>query len=306
MKSIKYTLILFFFILLFGNTSAQQVPLNNFYLLNPFTINPAATGIQANLAAYVNYRDQWSGLKGAPETMQAGFHGLLTGNMGLGFKVEQNKHGVFKQTSFDIDYSYRIAFEGHQSLAFGLLFGFQQNKLNFDEMIIGDINDPAQYSNLIDEAMIHAGLGLHYNFQDLNVHISTPLFYGKQEQKFVQTIFGLVSYDFFLSEKIWKIQPSVLYRYTEKNISQFDVGVLTEWDRKIWLSASYRTNNSIIAGLGIIIKNLGIGYAYDYNLSDLAMLAQGSHEIMLFFNSPYSITKKKPLYNSMKRRNAWN
>jgi type IX secretion system PorP/SprF family membrane protein len=308
MKNLHTILLIILVIFIVQAGFSQQIPNNNFYQKNPFAINPAAAGIQGNISAFLNYRDQWSGLKGAPETISFGLHGLVTESMGLGLNIEQSNIGVFKQFSVGMNYSYRIGIiNNSQSLSFGLMFGFSQNKVNYDEVIIKDESDPALYaSSLIDEALVRVGFGIHYNWKDLNVHLATPLLYGAQERKYLQTLFGLVSYDIYLPDDIWMIQPSVLYRYTANNINQFDMNLLAEWDKKIWFLAGYRTNKNIITGIGISIKNIGIGYTYEINRSELSRIAPGSHEIILFFESPYSVTKKRPLYRRSKRRNSWN
>jgi len=307
MKNIKYILISSFILFLGVNVSAQQIPHNNFYMQNPFVINPAATGLQGSVAAFADYRDQWAGLKGAPETFHAGVHGLVTEAMGVGLNIKQNKTGIFRQFSVDLDYSYRISLASEQSLAFGLQLGFMQNNLNTEEMIADDDTDPALFSSsLINEALVQSGFGIHYNWKTLDVHLSSPLIYGMQEKRFLQTAFANVSYGIMIAEDIWKIQPSLLYRYTEYGISQVDVNVLAEWDKKIWAMGGYRTNKNIMFGAGIFLKTIGIGYVYEINRSILSTVSSGSHEVMINFESPFSVTKKTPLYRDSKRRNAWN
>ena len=285
---------------------AQYIPNNNFAHKNPFSFNPAAAGISGNVTAYLNYRDQWSGLKGAPETLSFGLHGLVTDAMGLGLIVEQNDIGIFKQFSADMDYSYRIRiYKTDQSLSFGLRFGFSQNKINLDDVVIDDNSDPALYSSILNETLVRTGFGVHYNWQDLNIHLSSPLFYGTQEKVFIQTLFGYVSYDYHLPGNIWKVQPSVLYRYTSDQTHQFDLNVLAEWHDRIWVSAGYRTNKNILTGFGISMNGLGIGYAYEINRSELSSVTSGSHQLILIFESSYAVTRKAPLYRSSKKRPSW-
>lgn len=284
---------------------AQQIIHNNFYVKNPFVINPAAAGLNGSLSGFVNYRDQWAGLKGAPETLHFGVHGLITGAMGLGINVQQTKQGVFKNSAADLNYSYRVGLKNSQSLAFGISFGFNQNSLNQEEMIIGAQNDNALYSSLINEALVKTGFGIHYNFKQLNIHLAAPLLYGMQEKHFLQTAFATASYDFVTEDKVWKIQPQVMYRYETGDFHQIDANLLAEWDNKIWVSGGYRTNKNIILGMGVFLKTIGLGYTYEVNRSELSSISSGSHEVLIFFESPYSLTKKAPLYKSSSRRNAW-
>lgn len=295
---------LFLLVLIVANQSmAQQVPQTNFYTQNLFSINPAATGIQGNIAGNLNYRDQWSGLKGAPEIATLGVHGMFTSTMGLGINIEQNITGVIKQVNTELNYSYRLPLAEEQSLAFGLKVGITQNSLNYNIMVAGDDTDPTLYSSspVINESLVRAGFGMHYNRKNLNVHFATPLLYGQQENKFFQTTYGLISYDIFMSEKIWKIQPSVLYRNTQTSKAQIDANIMAEWDKKVWGLVGYRTNQNIVTGVGFFIKNIGLGYSYEVNRSTLSNASSGSHEIMLYFESNYSVAKKDPHFKSSKK-----
>ena len=45
------------------------------YVINPYIINPAITGIENYTDAKVGLRDQWVGLNGAPKTTYFTIHG---------------------------------------------------------------------------------------------------------------------------------------------------------------------------------------------------------------------------------------
>jgi len=83
-----------------------------------------------------------------------------------------------------------------------------------------------------------------------------------------------------------------------------DVNLVTEWNN-IWALVGYRTNKNVITGFGLNIKNIGIAYSYEINRSDLYTITPGSHEIVLTFNPPFSLTSKEPIFKSLKRRNNW-
>src|SRR5688572_31447484 len=65
-------------ILLFGVfhlANAQQRPYYTQYVLNPFISNPALAGIENYWDIKVSYRNQWTGISGAPATLYATAHG---------------------------------------------------------------------------------------------------------------------------------------------------------------------------------------------------------------------------------------
>ncbi len=234
-----------------------------------------------------------------------GIDGLVTSTMGLGILISQEKSGVFNSTSIEINYSYRLQFLTDHSVAFGISGGLSQNKLDLNDITITDNTDPTLNSNKVNESLINAGFGIHYNWKDLTIGLSSPLIYGTQENVFLQTGFAFTSYDFYFSNDLWHVQPSVLYRHTKASPSQVDINTLAEWDSKLWGLVGYRTNKNILLGGGIYLKNIGIGYSYEINRSLFSSFATGSHEIILSFESPYSITKKASLYKKTKRRPNW-
>lgn len=294
--------------LIFEPANSQPLPAENFYSINPFAINPAATGLYESFSGYLDYRDQWSGLRGAPESIRFGFHGLVTNAMGLGIRGGQTNTGVFKQTSVDLSYSYRIALaRDRETLAFGLMLGFFQYKVNYDNVILASESDPAIYSSsLVNEGQVRTGFGMHYNRMDLNIHIASPSLYSSVNGKFFQDIYGLATYDFYADENIWKIQPALFYRYDEVRKSQAEISVMAEWENKVWAMAGYRTNKNIITGLGINIKTIGIGYSYEINRSALSTVASFSHEIVLIFNTKMTLSKRGSLYRQPGRNDPWN
>ncbi len=285
---------------------SQQYPVNNFYIQNPSVINPAYTGMRGTISGFYDFRDHWSGLKGAPETMFAGIDGLITNNMGVGLKVMQNKEGIFSQFAADVDYSYRLAINEIQSIAMGLSVGIMQSNINMQNVVAENMADPALSSNYFNEAMLYTGIGFAYNRKDLTASLSSPIFYSTQDDKLLQTSYFFSGYDFYISDKIWRIQPSIMVQYMFYALPTADINVIAEWDEKLWLQTSYRTDKSILISGGIFVKNIGIGYCYDINMSEMSNVVKGSHEIMLMIESPYSLTKKKAIYqNSRRRRNSW-
>lgn len=288
----------------FWVAKAQQIPVNNFYLNNPYIFNPAATGISGNVTAYMDYTDQWSGIKNAPENANFGVHGLITKVMGVGLQVSSLKQGVFKQNKISLNYSYRLAFAETHTLAFGFSLGMQQNAINFNTVSDALSSDQALYSTNFNEALFEVGLGLHYNFKGLNVHASTPILYGTQEREFFQNAFGMASYDFSISDGIWVVRPAVFYRYT---LYQHLVdGVMSaSWNNRLMVQAGYRTNNNVIVGAGVNLKGLNISYLYEINRTNLSSASSGGHQIMISYETPFSVNKKAPLYYNSNRQNAW-
>ncbi len=298
-------IILIIFAIIFGQiVKAQQIPLNNFYLNNPFIFNPAATGLAGNLTAYADYTDQWTGLKNAPENANFGVHGLITSAMGIGLQFSNSRLGIFKRNKVRLNYSYRLVISREQTLGMGLSLGLQENSINMDRVESDLMADPALYSTNFNEALFEAGLGVHYTFRDLNVHLSAPILYGNEVKKVFRNVFAMASYEYKFPDKIWSITPTAFYRYSDyKHL--VDMVVRGAWQNKIMVQAGYRTNKNIIAGAGINLKGLHIFYIYEVNRTQFKTDATGGHQILLLYETPFSVSKKKPYYNYSRRRSNW-
>jgi type IX secretion system PorP/SprF family membrane protein len=67
--------VLFFCVMMIGvMLTAQQRPHYTQYILNPYVINPALTGIENYTDIKLSYRNQWVGFPGAPQTVYATVH----------------------------------------------------------------------------------------------------------------------------------------------------------------------------------------------------------------------------------------
>ena len=71
----KFACLYFFIISL--NAYAQQKPVYSQYILNNYIINPAITGIENYTDLKFSYRNQWTGIDGAPVTSYMSIHGPI-------------------------------------------------------------------------------------------------------------------------------------------------------------------------------------------------------------------------------------
>ena len=301
----KNIILLFLIVFCINVAKSQVVPKYNLYNQNLFLINPAATGVNGGLKAFVGYKDQWSGFKDAPQNTYFSIDGMMTNAMGLGLLVHKQKMGIFDFTNISINYAYRIGFSSTHALAFGMNVNFLVNQINTDNLYEEELSDPALYSNRFDETLFSNAAGIQYRYKDFSLELSSPLLYSFQEEKFFQTNFLYLAYNFYLADDMYRIQPSTLLRHTRSSPFQADMNLLFDWNRTVWGQVTYRTNKEMLFSAGVFIKYIGIGYAYEMNMQEVSNVSSGSHEIVIFFDSPFTISKKKPLYYDKKRRSSW-
>ena len=106
-------------------------------------------------------------------------------------------------------------------------------------------------------------------------------------------------YVFDLSETT-KFKPALLVKATNGAPLSFDITANFLFNETFWIGGSYRINESAAAIGGIadfqVSKQLRIGYAYEYPISDLRAYTSGTHEILLMFEIFKSKRIKSPRY----------
>src|SRR6185436_20450957 len=110
---------------------AQYEPMFTQYMFNESFINPAYVGSHESLAASALYRDQWTGMDGAPKTQTLSIHGPVSRKrLGLGLSVMNESIGVSKQLAIYGNFAWRMIMPT-STLSFGLQGGFVNDEERF-------------------------------------------------------------------------------------------------------------------------------------------------------------------------------
>jgi type IX secretion system PorP/SprF family membrane protein len=120
---------------------AQQTPSFDHYLVNPYLVNPAAAGMNGT-NVIIDYRKQWSGFTGAPETQVLSVDGAIKKDkIGLGVMVLNDQVNILANTGAYATFAYRAKFSENHFLRFGLSAGMNQNRILFDKI---NADDPSE------------------------------------------------------------------------------------------------------------------------------------------------------------------
>jgi len=313
-KLIGYRIIKVVIVLLFvvysNNTYSQQLPLSSQYNFNKFLINPAATGSSEFMELRLNSRKQWYGINGSPITHNLSLHKLLNNKtMGLGVSFFSDNYGPESRAGFKISYSYIIPVKGLKSnLAMGLAFHGFQYTLDYSKLVAFDLGDPTLQTGSQSVFVPDADFGIYlynkkYTFGiSANQLFDLPINIGNveySENSMVRHYYIMGSYMFYLSETV-DFEPSILIKGTESTPFQADINFRFIYNKKYWISVSYRTKNTLIAMIGVNYNNFIFGYAYDYYFSEISSFQSGSHEIVLGYNFGQVYTSNS-LLNSIRR-----
>jgi len=301
MRIIKYTAT---FLLAIGSfyCSAQQTPIYSQYLFNEFVINPAVAGTYDYYKANTDSRFQWVGLKDAPITNILSVYGpSKTLPMGWGAYIYSDNQGPTSKIGFYASYAYHVTLFRDVKLSFGLSGGltrFQIDTRQLDFEVPEDFaknvynywNPDAVAGIRLYSARFHLGFSfdqlLHSKFLlNRTDTIANSTIYNRLISHFTV----IAGYNINISRS-FDIEPSFLFRAYKgvilnsqgESVPQIEGSMKLLYQKMVWLGVSYRSSDAIVALVGYNYKDRIIfGYSYDYTLSRLNTVSNGTHELMI-------------------------
>lgn len=284
-------LILFIFGLSIQYASAQQDPQYTQYMYNMNVVNPAYAGSKESLSLTALYRNQWSGLEGAPETGTFSGHAPVGSNVGLGLSIISDQLGPVTETNAYADFSYTLRLGSTTRLALGLKAGATFHDVGLTDLALQDENDPF-FSQDISQTYPNIGTGAFLYDDNWFLGLSVPnllnsvhldengLLFGSETNHF----FATAGYVFQVNNNL-KLKPSALVKTAFGAPLSFDINLNALFLEKFEIGASYRRDDSFSGLVGFqILPELRIGYAYDAVTSDINVVAPASHEVIVTFD----------------------
>lgn len=332
MKNILFVFVLVNFI--FCSAKAQQKPQYTQYVFNNLLLNPAVSGIENYTDLKAGYRNQWTGLAGAPVTSYLTvttpignkfLDGDATGSPisgpenpssrlytqnymaaephhGIGLMIVSDQAGPISQTNIDATYAYHLGLAPKLNLAVGVMAGLNHVSLNTSMITTEVAYDPAISNGINSQWEPDLGVGAwlyssnYYvgaSIQQLlpqSLYFSTNNAYNKTQT--VPQYFITSGVKLFLTEDI-AVLPSFLVKIINPEPISYDINTKLSFQDKFWVGASYRSDNTVAALVGLNISSLiNVGYSYDFTTSALRTVSTGTHEIVIsvLLNNRYKVT----------------
>ncbi len=300
MRHSYFTLIL---LALLGTFSglAQQDPQYTQYMYNTQVVNPAYAGSRDVLSFGLLYRTQWTGFEGSPETGTFTVNSPIgtLDNMGLGLSIVRDEIGPSIESNFNVDFSYTVNTSATAELSFGLKAGLDILDVDFTRLNIADGGDIFE-NNIDNKLQPQIGAGVYYNTDRFYAGLSVPNFLTTkhfdestlEDANFDGDIqpaerlhyFLIAGYVFDLSENL-KFKPATLVKAVSGSPLQWDASANFLLYEKLTLGASYRWSAALSAMAGFQVSDeIFIGFAYDYQSTDIEDYSDGSYEVFLRFD----------------------
>lgn len=276
------------------------------HLLTQTHYNPATTGSTWMGNITLLGRHQFMGFEGAPTTGLLNFDVLAPSiNSGFGLSVVYDKYGPISAYNAMINYAYHIGIGKHQTLSFGLGAGIQMRQYDASGNIYENEDDPISNYEKDTQIAPDVNFGIQYTLKNwvIGASITHLQRYFMPEDVRFQSVnyYAYTRYRFELG-RYWNIIPSIAVHYDNVIVNE-EINLLVEYTKFIWFGASYRMRDalqpqSVVPMIGFNISDyVRLGYAYQYNLTELNQYNSGTHELMLTFRfKTRSKTYKTPRF----------
>jgi len=293
----------------FMHSQAQTDPIFTQYMNSIQTVNPAYAGMWQKVGIQVLARQYYVGQTGAPVTRAVNLYSPVKNeNNGIGLDISDDRIGYEKRLTVTADYAYQVRLDWQTYLRLGLKAGF----INYENLLTKYKLDPydtpdVMFMEDVDiNFMVSWGIGAMVYNKDYYISFSIPQIINNNFQanrnnysSLAELKYGyLIGGYIFGKQRQIRFKPSFMFKGAIGGRIQLDLSANVEFRNKFWIGAMYRTNNTVAAVLQLtVMKNVKLGYAVDYSLSqEFRKYQLGTHEIRVvyeydFYKRPY--TKKR-------------
>ena len=286
---------------------AQNYQHYSMFMYNKLQYNPGYAGSRNVLSVNAAYRNQWSGIDGAPKSMSISIDGPLGHDymesfrkVALGLVINRETTGPLDNTTVNGYYAYRLKMENNSMLSLGLQAGVSMYNARYSELTAYDATDEQLQQDVKSAILPNFGFGAFWSSKRYYLGASIPnllenyfdknqksYLNGKQARQ-IRSYFITGGYTFPIAENI-ALLPQFIGRYSADGNYKLpfnaDINLTAIFYQRFMIGATYRTDKSIAGLLHIqVAKKFNIGYSYDYSTSDLGQYNQGAHEITLGFD----------------------
>ena len=276
---------------------AQQLPQFTSYQLSPFLYNPAFAGVDGTTQLHAAIRNQWSGVREAPQTDVISGYGLLRNEkMGLGATAFKDVAGADSRRGITLSYAYHLRVKNDMSLSLGLSAGFLQYRLDHTIINPYDDGDPVFNSPVLSSVVPTATFGAYLYADNFYASVALPqllssTFTVKDEYNDNSLIEGGLTNHIFVGggyikdiNDAFTIEPSLLLMLSSPAPASVELMTKLTYKDLLWTALSYRFNDAACMYIGVDIdERFYVAYAHDFVTSELSTVTSGTNEFKLGF-----------------------
>lgn len=260
-------------LLLAGLSSGAQSYFNNplsQYYRNSYLWNGAYAGAKDKPFIYGLVNKSWTGFDGAPSLV------MLTGDVsfgkssGAGVQFVSDKAGALQRTIAKLNYSYKVEMSETERLRLGIGLSAFKERLSsgmvsgygqFDETIKSFNERSWDFDGEFGAVYENNQFSFGASFFNLRTSLKNL----ENRPTDLATIQLVASYGFELDTQL-ELKPLASFRHYMNNKNLFAGGAQLEYDKLFHTSVMYQTNGAILAGAGVVVKELGeVNFFYGGN-----------------------------------------
>jgi len=229
------------------------------------------------------------------ELAQSRRPGLQNFSHGIGGYIVNDVQGIFQQTSGFLTYAMGYQF-GNTIVSLGAGGGVVSRELDMDGIVVGnsEVTDEVYQAYLAQQGRISTfdlNLGLFIRNErffagySVNRVLQNEIFANVDEISASTEMehYGMLGLRFKVNNNLL-VTPGAFVRYAPSEPLIYDLNLRLKYNDMLWLGASYRNTQTVVAMAGITISNfITLGYSYDLGLAEVNDFSSGIHEIGLGF-----------------------
>ena len=292
------------FSLVAATSYAQQLPVMNHYIYNPYLLNPARAGEKETGSISLNFKKQWVNMPNSPITGALLAEGPMgDSRLGFGGMIYSDKMHVLSKIGGMASVAYHLPLADRHRLSGGISLGALNQRLSVSDAHVENPNDPQLIPSANTGTTVDFSIGLNYSLDNkLNIGLSMLQGLGNNI-KYLNVNNGTYT-DYSLSRHFlatasytgiemgeFGFTPTVLGRFIQGLPIQAEVNLLFDWKKFLYLGVGYRSSNTntatsaMMATFGVQVKErLFFAYTADFGINAKQNASLGSqHEVMVTY-----------------------
>ncbi len=265
----------------------QDIPLFSQKLTNSFIYNPAMAGIGLG-SLTLSHRDNYSGVKGAPNNNFLSFHAPFANyRFGFGVNMFQEEVSSIKSTYASAAFAYHININKFSTLSFGVSGEYNSTRLT-DEMIVQNNGTDLilnRYSTGVAQPDFSFGVNYQNRLWKMGIaanRLYTAWFEKDPTKNLANYYSGFVQGIIPLEGARSVIEPYVAVRKFSDTNQTIDVGVYYTYDNKITAGIATRSGKILNGTLAYkLTPKLLVGYSREIIMGSVGGYTGSSNEFVL-------------------------
>lgn len=259
---------------------------------NKLAYNPAYAGSKTVLDLAAVYRNQWSGIEGAPTSLNlAGNTSFFKDRAGFGIQVQSDQIGITKNQLVSLNYAYKIRLDQTTRLSLGMSTALENLEADWSLNRPDVAEDDALPGGRNSVTRANFGAGAYLYSDNYFVGLSVPRLLNNSLDRtnpgdmfngnYARTAFLMMGYMMPLGQNV-DFRPTVLLSYNRAAPLDLDINLNFLLGKMVWLGANYRWNDSLAGIVQFEVnQQLRLGLSYDFTTSELQKATSGSFEAMV-------------------------